>query len=255
MVNATMIRVSRAVPAEMPVNLKKSDRKAEPAALQDVDGSFRTTFGQRLRAVADLFATRIEAADSAGVVPEQLQKYIRGMVKPPFEVIQRLAAAKSVSLDWLASGEGEMFASADGPGGDWAMVPVFKVEASSGHGAYPTGDEEREPLAFPRALLRRLASAGLDKLVVVFNRGESNEPDIFDGDAMLVDRGIERFADDAFYVFEYEGALMVKLIERLLDGRVALKARNPGYREEILSKEEAARLTIFGRVVWRGGLV
>lgn len=234
---------------------RKPDKKPVPAVAEDVDSSFRTTFGERLKAVADLFDSRISAAEAAGVVPEQLAKWIKGQAKPPFEAVRRLSGAKAVSLDWLASGEGTMFAAAADLGEEWVLVPVYDVAASSGHGAYPTADEEREPLAFPRALLRRLASAAFDRLVVVFNRGESNEPDIFDGDAMLVDRGIERLADDAFYVFSYDGALMVKLIERLLDGRVALKARNPNYREEILSRDDAARLTIFGRVVWRGGLV
>jgi phage repressor protein C with HTH and peptisase S24 domain len=56
-------------------------------------------------------------------------------------------------------------------------------------------------------------------------------------------------------VFAFDDALMVKAIERLLDGRVALKARNPSYREEIISKEDATRLKVFGRVIWRGGLV
>lgn len=235
---------------------RKHERKVAPGGLKEVDSSFRTTFGQRLAAVADLFETRIAAADAAGVVPEQLAKWIKEQAKPPFEAMRRLTRARNVSLDWLATGDGAMFAS-DAPdlGGDWVMVPVFDVAASSGHGSYPAADEEQEPLAFPRALLRRLAGQSFDKLVVVFNRGESNEPDIYDGDAMLVDRSVERLSDDAFYVFSFEGALMVKLIERLLDGRVALKARNPGYREEILSKDEAGRLTIFGRVVWRGGLV
>lgn len=233
----------------------KPEKKVAPGGVKEVDSSFRSTFGQRLAAVADLFETRIAAAETAGVVPEQLAKYLKGRVKPSFEAIRRLADAKNISLDWLDSGKGPMFRPDGDLPADWVLVPVFQVEASSGHGAYPTADEEREPLAFPQALLRRLAAQSPDRLVVVFNRGESNEPDIYDGDAMLVDRGIERLLDDAFYVFQFDGALMVKLIERMLDGRVALKARNPAYREEVLAKDEAARLTIFGRVVWRGGLV
>jgi phage repressor protein C with HTH and peptisase S24 domain len=239
----------------MPGVARKAEKKSGVRAVKDVDRSFRSTFGERLKIVADLFDTRITAAETAGVVPEQLAKYIKGRVKPPFEVVQRLAAAKNISLDWLASGDGAMRAETGELGDEWVLVQVYDVEASSGHGSFPVPDEEREPLAFPRALLRRLASSSLDQLSVVFNRGESNEPDISDGDAMLVDRGVERLRDDAFYVFSHGEALMVKLIERMLDGRVALKARNPSYREEILSKEDAARLTLFGRVIWRGGLV
>ncbi len=38
-----------------------------------------------------------------------------------------------------------------------------------------------------------------------------------------------------------------------VDGRVALKTRNPDYGVQILSREEAAAVTVFGRVRWRGG--
>jgi phage repressor protein C with HTH and peptisase S24 domain len=231
--------------------------------------------GQRLRDARGQ-ESRDAAAGRLGVHPNTLAKYETEARVPDAELLLRACEIYGVEEAWLLSGRGEMRpGSADrliqrayGVGGSssrhaetpapegYELVAAYDIAASSGHGAYPAAEEEeKEPLAFPRALLRRLASAGVDKLVVVFNRGESNEPDIFDGDAMLVDRGVERLADDAFYVFRHDDALMVKLIERLLDGRVALKARNPGYREEILSKEEAARLTIFGRVVWRGGLV
>jgi len=172
------------------------------------------------------------------------------------ETMVRLCEAKNISLDWLATGRGAIpSADADEIGGEWVLVPVYKVEASSGHGAFPTREELREPVKFPRALLRRLASGAIEQLSIVFNRGDSNEPDIMDGDAMLIDRGIERLADDAFYVFGYDDVLMVKQIERLIDGRVKLRARNPNYSEETLSREDAARLNVFGRVVWRGGLV
>jgi phage repressor protein C with HTH and peptisase S24 domain len=56
-------------------------------------------------------------------------------------------------------------------------------------------------------------------------------------------------------VFARDGDLFTKMIERLVDGRVALKARNPAYDTQVLSREEAARLTVFGRVLWRGGRV
>src|SRR5579862_8443312 len=105
----------------MPSHDQKSGRRAPNRAVRDVDRSFRTTFGERLRTVADLFDSRAEASEVAGVVPEQLQKYIRGAVKPPFEVIRRLAAAKAISLDWLATGEGEMRIADHELGGDWVL--------------------------------------------------------------------------------------------------------------------------------------
>lgn len=44
----------------------------------------------------------------AGVSPDQLARYVKGQNAAPFEVLARLAGAKGVSLDWLATGRGPM---------------------------------------------------------------------------------------------------------------------------------------------------
>lgn len=63
----------------------------------------------RLRTVADLFPTREAAALAAGVSNPQLFRYLNGTTKIPLIVAMRLAEAQSVSLDWLATGEGAQF--------------------------------------------------------------------------------------------------------------------------------------------------
>jgi transcriptional regulator with XRE-family HTH domain len=211
--------------------------------------------GERLREIRGR-QSRADVQECTGIHPNTLAKYEGGRM-PDSAFVIRFCEAYGINEAWLLTGReprnradartvmeralgvGEFVPPFDGPvqaPEGFVLVPVFNIQASSGHGAFPApSEEEREPLAFPTALLKRLASSGFDRLSIVFNRGESNEPDI--------------------YVFAHGDALMVKLIERFVDGRVALKARNPGYREEILSEEDAARLTIFGRVVWRGGLV
>jgi phage repressor protein C with HTH and peptisase S24 domain len=74
-----------------------------------------------------------------------------------------------------------------------------------------------------------------------------------DGDAMLVDVRVRAIGEDGFHVFERDGRLQTKLVETFLDGRVALKSRNPEFAPQILSTQDAARLTLLGRVRWRGG--
>ena len=61
---------------------------------------------ERLRIVADLFPTREAAAAAAGVSNPQLFRYLNGTTKIPLIVAMRLAEAQSVSMDWLATGEG-----------------------------------------------------------------------------------------------------------------------------------------------------
>lgn len=67
--------------------------------------------GCRLNTVIGLFKSKKEAADTLEISTDQLARYIKGQVSPPLSVLIRLSAAKGISLDWLASGQGEMFGS------------------------------------------------------------------------------------------------------------------------------------------------
>lgn len=65
---------------------------------------FRLAVGARLREVERKFPNRAAAAQSAGVARSTLQAWIEGKSAASFEGLARLAAAKNISLDWLATG-------------------------------------------------------------------------------------------------------------------------------------------------------
>ncbi len=213
---------------------------------------FRMELGERIRWLLDQFETRAVAAEVAGVTPEHLASYIAGRAKPPFELIARLARAKGVSLDWLASGEGERVPGSELEG--FAVIAQSPKDSSSGPGSYARDDDCREDIAFSRAWLSHVIRVPEERLRIVFNRGDANAPDIRDGDAMLVDTGAKTISDDAFYIFDRGGFLLTKLVEMYVDGRIALKTRNPDFGTQMLSREEAATVNVFGRVAWRGGV-
>ncbi|MEI9994547.1 MAG: S24 family peptidase [Rhizomicrobium sp.] len=220
-----------------------------PSNVGEGPAEFRVELGSRIRWLLDQFSTRAEAAEIAGVSPEHLPSYIAGRAKPPFELIARLAATKQVSLDWLASGEGARTTGSEEPDG-FVAVPV-QADADTRFG----GTEEESVLLFSRAWLRMIAPGPQDKLRIVVQRGNANEPAIRDGDTMLVDTSVERITDDALYVFARDARYLARFVETFIDGRVALKSRNPDYGMQTLSPEEAARLNVFGLVRWRGGLI
>ena len=64
--------------------------------------------GERIRQLLDLYPDRRAAAEVAGKSVDMLTSYMRGRVAPSFDALTRLAEAKGVSLDWLASGNGAM---------------------------------------------------------------------------------------------------------------------------------------------------
>ncbi|MGH6872167.1 MAG: LexA family transcriptional regulator [Rhizomicrobium sp.] len=206
-----------------------------------------------MRTLLDLFDSRPEAAAIAGVTPEHLASYISGKAKPPFELVSRLAAAKGVSLQWMASGEGKLDLSGEEDG--FVHIPVSRIDASSGTGKYPMADDVREHIAFARNWLRAVIREPEDKLLVVFNRGEDNEPDIKDGDALLVVTGLTRVAHDGYHVFKTDSERMITRKAKIyVDGRVGLSTCKSEDKPEMSSAEDANRW-VFGRVCWRGGIL
>lgn len=113
--------------------MKKKKSESEPGASSDsqvpIPGK---KLGDRIEAVADLLGTRINAAFVAGVSVDMLAKYIAGTSRPRFDAMVRLAAAAGVSLDWLATGEGEM------------LVEARETPVNTGLNSYQAGEQETE---------------------------------------------------------------------------------------------------------------
>lgn len=78
-----------------------SDGKSAAGSLDEVQG--------RINSVISLYDTRISAAQAAGISTDQLGRQARGLNRPTFEAVRGLAHPKGVSLDWIATGEGEMY--------------------------------------------------------------------------------------------------------------------------------------------------
>lgn len=63
----------------------------------------------RISALVGLFKSRTEAAKVAGMSTDQLARYEKGGT-PSFSPLAKLAVVKGVRLEWLATGEGDMYA-------------------------------------------------------------------------------------------------------------------------------------------------
>lgn len=141
----------------------------------------------------------------------------------------------------------------EGEGRDeFTLVPRFDISASAGHGLTALAEEVTERLAFKSEWLRDM---GLSPAFVglVTCRGTSQEPIIKDGALMLVDmRRDQPIRSGCFYVIALDGDVLVKLINRRVDGAIELLSHNPAYPTETIDSQRLDKLTIPGRVVWAG---
>lgn len=211
----------------------------------------------RIAAVADLYESRKQAAAMAEAALSSLQRWIAGEGMPAFDSVALLASGKGVSLDWIATGKGEMFLDgirkqpqeADDV---YAYVPLYDARISAGHGSWAAGARILTHLAFTRYSLRK---KGLDpaNLSAVQIDGDSNDPVLNDGDTVMVDHSRSSVEGEAFYVIRLDDHLYAKRLQRQIGGGLAVISANPAYQTMMVPKENLPELQIIGRVVWAGG--
>lgn len=138
---------------------------------------------------------------------------------------------------------------------DLVHVPLLDIGAAAGFGLETDREREAGRIAFPRAMLRDLASGGTDGLSLIRVDGASMEPQIRDGDHILVDRhdSSDRLRD-GIYVLRLDDRLVVKrVVLGPVRGRVDIVSDNPAFPS--WPGTAVADLAVIGRVRWSGGVV
>ncbi len=236
--------------------------------------------GTRLAQVVKFYQSRKSAADAAEISVDQLLAYERGKNEPKFSVLARLAAPVGVSLDWLATGRvpvhtverlaqfeadagGDTDAksdkasesrikSADQLDGRFVLVPRYDIHASAGAGAMVHSEQVVDYIAFKRDWVSRTLRVAADALALIEVVGDSMETTIGDGDLLLVNTSVPHVRDNAIYVLSIGDDLIVKRIQRHLDGSLTVKSDNKRYEPEEVPASLASTLRIVGQVVWHG---
>lgn len=155
-------------------------------------------------------------------------------------------------MTWALTGEGpEYVASRQNPQSDRATfipIPRHAVEASAEQGA-PVQDEEGSGhYAFTRKFLKR---RGLTpkRLSVITAKGDSMEPDLHDGDLILLARADAEPADGKIHAVRFDSDLFVKRIQRPPGYGLMLISSNPGYQPITVDAAALGAIRIIGHVV------
>lgn len=131
-------------------------------------------------------------------------------------------------------------------------IPQLDVQGSMGHGSIPPDhiDVVRNVIVNRKELEKQCSFTAPQNLQIITGYGRSMQPTFCDGDPLLVDTGVTSVNIEAVYVFELEGELFIKGIQRLPGGRLRVISHN---REENdpwdLTPEQVSTLQIRGRVV------
>ena len=161
---------------------------------------------------------------------------------------RRLAEFFGVSESQLGGPEEKSATNGRIPRADWVDVPRLALGASAGPGAVAEGEA---PVGAFRFAARWLRGQGLDPamLSAIAVAGDSMEPTLRDGDEILVDK-TPRPLRDGIHVVRLDDALLVKRVELLRGGHIALASDNPAYRT---IEVPIGEIGVVGRVVWKSG--
>ena len=200
--------------------------------------AFRMTPGERLRAarIRAGFKSASTAAAAFGWVKATYLSHENGWRGLRPSTAKRYARAFGVDFAWLLSEESPELAA--------RPIEVVEIAAAAGGGAEAGGEKVLGLRWFSREWLDR---NGLDptRCAVIRVRGESMEPTLPDGCAILFDRNRQKIREDGIYVVERDGALIVKRAGKRL-GRWRLVSDHPAIKSEPWPRKS----TPIGEVVW-----
>lgn len=137
------------------------------------------------------------------------------------------------------------------PDVDMIFVPLVEACLSAGSGSLETSADSERRYAFRSDFLHRKGNP--DAMVLMRVSGDSMEPEIKNGDVVLLDQSKQRIMAGRFYAVGFEDAIYIKQID-MLPGKVVLRSLNTTYPPVELDVREdlATQFRVVGQVLWVG---
>lgn len=134
---------------------------------------------------------------------------------------------------------------------DMISVPLVKARLSAGQGSFEVEGEVEGYCAFSSAFLRRKGNPS--SMVVMKVQGDSMQPEIMDGDAVLIDQSKKEVRLGRIYAVGFEDAIYLKRIDKE-PGKIILKSVNPEYRPIVIELGEQTfdSFRVIGQILWVG---
>ncbi|ADU65711.1 helix-turn-helix domain-containing protein [Desulfurispirillum indicum] len=168
----------------------------------------------------------------------------------PLEWIYTIARKYNTSMDWLLNGEDVSPGFSGENSQQHISLPKYSVVHAQSPEKCDASKLQASHLTFCQDWLQTM---GLDKeaLILVEVCGDSMEPTIYAGDILLVDQRFQKVGNDGIYILRLHGELVVKRVQRLIDGSLRIMSDNKAYMDQTISAELSEQVCVVGFVVWR----
>lgn len=131
------------------------------------------------------------------------------------------------------------------------LIPMVEARLSAGKGSIQVSDQIERNFVFPSSFLRR--KGNISSMVVMKVDGDSMQPEIMDGDSVLIDQSKTDIRLGRIFAVGFEDQIYLKRIDKL-PGKILLKSVNPAYEPVVieLGEQTADSFRLIGQVLWVG---
>ena len=213
---------------------------------------------KRAREAAGQKLTQDQVGEILDINQSAVSQYINGHIPLNYRALQAFAHILEIDPNEIRSDlpEQQIHLRVGEPLAEYLWDDVLGFAQAAGLGTGAEADEyaETHKLKFRVDSLRR---KGLrpQHLVVYYGRGDSMEPRIKDGDAILFDTSDTRPVDDAIFIVQLGKEIYAKRCE-ILDEAVYFRSDNPhgdhNWRKPRRMGNPREPIQILGRVRWIG---
>lgn len=164
----------------------------------------------------------------------------------PDKWILRLYRVFGVNPNWIETGTGPVFLKS---GGDsvFKNIPKVRARLSAGSGSFEVGAEIEGYYAFRKDWLS--TKGNINQMVLMNIFGNSMEPELKDGDTILIDESQKDILAGAVYAIGVEDTIMVKRLEKH-PNKLVLISDNKDYSPIYLNEHEIGNIRVIGKVIW-----
>ncbi len=165
----------------------------------------------------------------------------------PIKWITELSRLFNVNPDWLKKGTGSKALSQNIYHEIFLQVPKIMARLSAGGGSFETEPEIKEFYSFRKDWLRKKGNARDMVLMDIF--GNSMEPELKEGDTVLIDQSQKAVLAGAIYAVGLADTIVVKRLEKR-PKELVLLSENERYPMMRFRGEEMNSVRIIGKVIW-----
>lgn len=230
----------------------ESTRKAKPTAA-DIRAAGRLMAvwkanARRLGITQDTLAAELDITQGA------VSQYLNGKIPMNYRTLVVFCRALGIEPDEIRTDLPEQqLMTAPSVDAGWTDVVGYAQAAALGDGSIPEDYAETHALKFKRSSLSRKGLKA-DRLAVYYGDGDSMEPTIETGDAILFDTSDTRLQDGKIFMVRYDGHITAKRMVKL--GRAWFlssdNATDPKWRKPV-PVDETRDFEVIGRVRWIAG--